>query len=303
MESDSSTSTPRVTVGIPVYNAARTLPLTLRSVFCQTFTDWELILVDDGSTDGSVDIMRSDRDERVRLVVDGTNKTQGPRHNEITRLAKAPLVVRLDADDLMHPERLSRQVEYMDAHPEVDLVGAAVYSIDATYHITGKRGGSSPPRSEFEAGIHAAVAHSTVAGRTSWFKENPYDETPESRRCEDAELWFRTYGRSTIRSVEEPLLFYLETVENAIGKLRSSNKGQLRVMFLGNGEVRRKPLALRLRVAAVICLKMAYYEVCWLLGARRYLIDRRNQPLDSGEEETAYEALDRVMNYPVPGLG
>lgn len=302
MGANSVVGSPRVTVGIPIYNAAATLPLTLRSVFAQTFTDWELILVDDGSTDGSVEIMRAVLDRRVRVFVDGANKTQGPRHNDIARLARAPLVARLDSDDLMHPDRLARQVRYMDDHPEVDVVGSAMYSMDAGHYIRGRRSSSHPPRSEFEAGIRAALANPTVTGRTTWFLENPDDETSESRRCEDAELWFRTYGRSTTHSLDEPLLFYLEDSENAIRKLRSSNRGMLRIMFAGHGGVRRKPLSVRLAVATVICVKMAAYELCWLLGARRYLIDRRNRPLDPAEEKTAYAALEQVMAQSVPGL-
>jgi glycosyltransferase involved in cell wall biosynthesis len=302
MGTGSATTAPRVSIVIPVYNATSTLPLTLRSIFGQTFTDWELILVDDGSTDGSVELMRSIDDDRVRVYVDGENKTPGPRHNEMTRLARAQLVARMDNDDVMHPDRLQKQVEYMDAHPEVDMVGTGAYSVDSELRIAGKRGSSRLPSSEFQVGLRGLFIHPTVMGRTTWFRDNPYDEAPQVWRITDMDLWFRTFTRSHFGLLSEPLLFYEEDMGEIIDKLRETNRARLWLMFRGHGEVRRKRLSLRLAIAAVICLKMLYYELCWALGARQYLIDRRNQPLDAKEAEQAYAILERAKQCRVPGL-
>jgi glycosyltransferase involved in cell wall biosynthesis len=292
---------PRVTVGIPIYNAARTLPLTLRSVFAQTITDWELILVDDGSTDGSLDIIRALKDDRVRVMVDGRNKTVAPRLNEIARAARAPFVARLDADDVMHPRRLEEQLAFMQAHPEVDVVGTEAYSVDSSYRIQGKRPAGSVPTSEREVALYGVFTHSTVLGKTGWFLRNPYSEAPEAKRCEDAELWLRTFSRSHFELMKSPLLFYLEDSADAIGKLRSSNRGRIRMLFRGKGEVRSKPLTLRLAVLATIAIKMAVYEVCWAVGLRQYLIDRRNLPVDAAEAEAARRWLQQVQQYEVAG--
>jgi glycosyltransferase involved in cell wall biosynthesis len=302
MGAESATTCPRVSIVIPVYNATGTLPLTLRSIFAQTFTDWELIVVDDGSTDGSVELLRSIDDDRVRVYADGENKKPGPRHNEMTRLARAQLVARMDNDDVMHPDRLRKQVEYMDAHPEVDLVGTGAYSLDSELKIAGKRGGSGVPSSEFQVGLRGLFIHPTVMGRTTWFRDNPYDESPEVWRTMDTELWFRTFTRSRFGLLEEPLLFYREDVADVIGKLRGGSRSRLWFLFRGPGEIRRKRLSLRLTIAAVIRLKMLYYEACWALGAGRYLIDRRNQPLDAVEAERAYATLEHVKRCRVPGL-
>jgi glycosyltransferase involved in cell wall biosynthesis len=278
------------------------LPLTLRSILCQTFTDWELILIDDGSTDGSVDVMRSVADDRVRVLVDGRNLTLAPRLNEISRLAVAPLIARMDADDVMHPRRLQEQVDYMASHPEVDVVGSGVYSINDDYELVGKRGGSFLPSSEFAVGLRGLFVHPTVLGRTRWFLDNPYDESVYARRCEDAELWFRTFARSAFGLVSTPLLFYREDSGSAIKKLRTSNRGRIRIMFRGDGEVRRRRLSLRLALLAIICVKMAFYELCWAVGARGYLVNKRNQPLTEREAEEAREVLERVRHCRVPGL-
>jgi len=145
-----------------------------------------------------------------------------------------------------HPDRLRRQVEYMDAHPEVDVLGTGAYSIDSDYRLQGIRSRTSIPSSDFGVGMRGLFLQPTVMGRTAWFLANPYDETASARRCEDAELWFRTFGRTTYGLLEEPLLFYREDSADAIKKLRSSNSGRIRFMFRGQSEVRRKSLCLRL---------------------------------------------------------
>ena len=114
----------RVTVGLPFFNARRTLEAAIRSVFAQTFPHWELLLVDDGSTDGSLEIARSVRDHRVRVFSDGKNRRLATRLNEIATEARAPLLARMDADDLMHPERLALQAAFMETHQELDLRSA-----------------------------------------------------------------------------------------------------------------------------------------------------------------------------------
>jgi glycosyltransferase involved in cell wall biosynthesis len=295
---------PRVTIGISVYNAATTLPLALRSVFAQTLSDWELILVDDGSTDGSVELMRSVTDERVRVLVDGQNKTLAPRLNEIARAARAPLIARMDADDVMLPRRLEEQVDYLTSHPEVDVLGTALYSIDSEHRIQGMRGsGSLPPEaSGFRIGMRGLLAHATVMGRTEWFLRNPYDESKEARRCEDAELWLRTYGSTTFAAIPEPLLFYLEDPAGAMRRLRSSNRSRIRILLRRPSSVPALGLATRLALVAAIALKMTIYEMLWVLGLGRQLGRRRNRSVDPVKAEAALAVLDRVSRQPVPGI-
>jgi glycosyltransferase involved in cell wall biosynthesis len=117
--------TPAVSVVMPVYNAARWLPAALGSLLGQTFTDFEVVAVDDGSTDESPDLLRRAGDPRVRVLV-------GPHRGVVAAMrtalaeARAPIVARADADDVSRPHRLERQVRFLDEHPEVAVVGAAV---------------------------------------------------------------------------------------------------------------------------------------------------------------------------------
>ena len=89
-----------ITIGIPFYNAEAYLADAIRSVFAQTYEDWELILIDDGSTDNSLAIARSVDDPRVRVYSDGKNKKLASRLNELTQLATYEFIARMDADDV-----------------------------------------------------------------------------------------------------------------------------------------------------------------------------------------------------------
>src|SRR5579872_3545287 len=120
----------RVTIGIPFYNAEQTFADAIRSIFTQTFRDWELLLVDDGSTDGSLAIAQAVQDTRVHVYYDGHRRGLASRLNQIAELARGEYLARMDADDLMHPERLARQIEALLKHAPADLVASAIYELD-----------------------------------------------------------------------------------------------------------------------------------------------------------------------------
>lgn len=118
---------PSVSILLPVHNAATTLPACLASIADQTLDDYELIAVDDGSGDGSAALLRraAESDRRVRLLSPGRIGLVAALAHGLAA-AQAPLVARMDADDLMHPERLQRQVALFDADPGLDLVACQV---------------------------------------------------------------------------------------------------------------------------------------------------------------------------------
>ena len=99
-----------VTIGIPFYNASQFLEYAIKSVINQTYTNWELILVDDGSTDDSLSIARSFNDQRIKILSDGVNKGLVSRLNEIILNSRGSYIARMDADDIMHFERIEKQI-------------------------------------------------------------------------------------------------------------------------------------------------------------------------------------------------
>ena len=124
---------PRVTVVMAVYNAAQFLEEAVASVLSQTWRDFELIVVDDASTDGSGAVLERFNDPRIRIIRHSSNQGASLSRNDALAAARGEYIAIMDADDVCAPDRLERQVEYLDAHAATGLVGCAVYdNIDAT---------------------------------------------------------------------------------------------------------------------------------------------------------------------------
>lgn len=122
--------TPTVSVCIPVYNGERFLAETIRSVLDQTFRDFELVLLENASTDASLDVMRSFGDPRIRIERNRTTLHQPDNWNRVTELCRAPLIKLVCADDLMHPRCLELQVGPMEADAGLAVVAARQHLID-----------------------------------------------------------------------------------------------------------------------------------------------------------------------------
>lgn len=203
---------PAVTIGIPFYNAEATLLDAVRSVFAQTHQNWELILMDDGSTDKSLELARSIRDPRVSVYSDGQNRRLASRLNQITQLAAHEFIARMDADDLMSPMRLERQLRILSSRPGVDLVSTGMYSLTNDYQPVGIR--CTPPGHSITArGLmsgNAGIVHASVVGRRTWFVRNPYNENLE--KSQDTNLWVRAFsqGDLAVEFLPEPLYYYRE---------------------------------------------------------------------------------------------
>ena len=116
---------PDVSVICTVKNGETTIERMLESLLLQTFPSWELIVIDDGSTDRTPDILRAyqQTDPRIRLSLSG-GIGRGKALNLATAHAEAPLIANMDADDVMHPQRLETQVRFMNTRPDVFLVGS-----------------------------------------------------------------------------------------------------------------------------------------------------------------------------------
>jgi len=126
-------ATPRVTVVMAVYNAAPYLGEAIASVLSQTYRDFELVVVDDASTDGSLAILESLDDPRIRIVTHSNNQGASETRNEAIVAARGELIAIMDADDVCAPTRLEQQVAFLDTHPEAGLVGCGIYdNVDAS---------------------------------------------------------------------------------------------------------------------------------------------------------------------------
>jgi len=120
----------KVTIVIPVYNREKYIVAALESVLAQTFTDFELLVIDDGSTDRSVALARSYGDPRMRLVCHTTNLGVAKTRNQGLQLARGEYLAFLDSDDWAYPARLAKQVAFLDHHPDYAAVGAWIEKRD-----------------------------------------------------------------------------------------------------------------------------------------------------------------------------
>lgn len=287
---------PEITVGIPFYNAADTILHAIRSVFAQTLTDWQLFLVDDGSTDGSVALARTVTDPRVEVLSDGQHLGLPARLNQITELASAPYIARMDADDLMHPDRLETQWRFLEQHPRLDVVSTGMYSIDAGGRVIGRRGQN---RSEFSCDDllrrRAGIAHATIMVRTSWARRNSYDETV--LRVEDLDLWVRASKGNDLRaeSLELPLYFYREFKSLRLRPLLRTQAEEARLIR------RHSTYPLRLELEARVGAKMTATLLLAGVGQLDALLRRRNrQELTRVDLADSVQALGLIDSVALP---
>lgn len=199
---------PLVTVAMPVYNAGKYLRLAVLSIVKQTFADWEMLIIDDGSTDDAFDSISDIHDKRILILKDGANKGLAARLNEAIDLARGQYFARMDQDDVSFPERLERQVKALRSEAELDLVAVRAVTISGENELSGllacsksKEEISTKPWRGF------TLAHPTWMGKIAWFRENRY-ANPGPYFCEDQELLLRTYDKSRFLIIMEPLFAY-----------------------------------------------------------------------------------------------
>ncbi len=200
---------PLVTVVMPVYNAAATLGAAVRSILDQTYTAWEMLLVDDGSTDGSLELARSFASERVSVRSDGLRLGVADRLNAAIAGVHTQYVCRMDADDIAFPARIERQVAFLEQMPGVDVVASSV----VTFKNDGTLGGIIRVPETHEKicaqpwrGFY--FPHPSWLGRTEWFKRNPYRSSENG--AEDQGVLYRAHAASTLGGIPDVLLAYRE---------------------------------------------------------------------------------------------
>lgn len=289
---------PLVTIGIPFFNGENFLHDALRSVFAQTYEDWELLLVDDGSADRSLEMAMAVRDPRVRVVRNDGNRGLIWTLNRQIELARGVYFARMDHDDLMHPERIARQVALFQANRCLDLAGSAAFTIDGENRPSGIRGEklARDPANVLRCGL---LLHPTVMTRRAWSMANPYDG--RYPRAEDHELWCRTCPTASVHHLRQPLLFYREVIPvNLCAYLRAARSefaiiARYGPTYAGVGQTAT--------LLASRFLKAQAYRLLTGFDLQRKLVERRNRPLTEGERAAAASVIERILATPVPGLG
>ena len=276
-----------LTIGIPFYNSEKFLSKAIQSVLKQTYTNWTLILLDDGSTDNSLNIAKefAEKDSRIKVLSDGQNKHLAYRLNEIAKLCQTKYLARMDADDIMHPERLEKQLKILEQNPEIDVLGSNAYSIDDNDNIQGIR--MKIDNNEFKLLDCKSFIHPSIIAKTTWFRANPYDE--KMVKAQDYELWQRTLSKSVFKVYTQPLLFYREFGDNYYKKYFSG--------FSSKKYVASKLKSKKLYLESYKHLAKGLLYYCLnLIGKENYLIQNRYVVLNEADKLKAINILNKSLN-------
>lgn len=223
-----------ITVGIPIYNAENYLADAIKSVLVQSYPHWELILVDDGSTDRSLKIAQefAARDNRIRIISDGQNKKLPARLNQIIQEAKFDYVARMDADDLISPLRLEKQLEFLEKYQRYDLVSTGILSLKNDLSLKGYRATAKTKNIDLQDAIlgTTGIIHASILVRKSWYLRNFYNEN--NKLAEDYELWLRAFLKDDLKVgfIEEPLYYYREDQNIKLEKLLKAYSTQIEII-------------------------------------------------------------------------
>lgn len=215
-----------ISIGIPIYNAEAYLEDAINSILAQTHELWELILIDDGSTDASLAIAKrfEEADHRIKVIADGINKKLPARLNQLIEEANYDYIARMDADDLIHPDRLAIQLSFLEKNPDYDLVSTGVVSIDNFNKVYGCRHVDQIYTEFKEIAAAYPIVHAAVLAKKSWYERNKYNENYP--RSEDYDLWCRAILNQDLNLAVLPdlLYYYREEGNLSLSKITRSYK-------------------------------------------------------------------------------
>lgn len=262
----------KISIGIPFYNAEEFLSDAIKSVLMQSFKEWELILLDDGSTDSSLNIAKyyAKIDGRIRVISDGMNKRLPYRLNQLIKLSKYDYIARMDADDLIHPDRLKIQLEFLENNKEYDLVSTSLVSINKKNQVKGIRALDFIYTDFSQVKRHYPIVHASILVRKKWYERNQYNINLP--RSEDFELWCRAIVNNDLRMavLPDPLYYYREEGLITAEKLKKSYTDGLEVYKSYSNNPQLKVIwGAKFRLVLVYILD--------LVGLLQYMVKLRNK--------------------------
>jgi glycosyltransferase involved in cell wall biosynthesis len=198
---------PLISIGMSAYNAASTVTTAIASILNQTEERWELLLVDDGSNDATLELAKRYQDPRIRILSDGRNLGLAARLNQTIDLARGEYYARVDSDDVAYPERFERQLAYLTSH-RVDLLGTAAVVFRGSGDLVGMLPckESHEQIARFPWNGFSDLMHPTWMGRLEWFRRYRYRTW--CRKSQDREILLRSYRESRFACLNEPLIGY-----------------------------------------------------------------------------------------------
>ena len=255
---------PLVSVVMPVYNAEKYVSRAIESILGQTLEALELVIVNDCSTDDSEERILSFSDDRIRYMKNDRNLGIVDSLNRGIKASNGCYIARMDADDISLPERLEKQVRYLQEHPEVDVCGSWVRTMGACENIW------EYPISDEEIKMSllfgSAFAHPTIVAKRVFFERYPYGHLYD--KAEDYALWATSASSSTFANFPEVLLNYRIHTQQT-GKVykqeQTDNASRIRELLLNQMGIFPNSDEMRLHDA------MSYHQQVNCMDASRWL--------------------------------
>lgn len=200
---------PTVSVVMPAYNAETYLREAIDSILAQTYTDFEFIIINDGSTDRTKEIIQSYTDPRIVYLENEKNSGICVTLNKGLDAARGRYIARMDADDISMPHRLATQVAFMDSHPEIGVTGTHMQLMDENGKPRQVFMNSTDPYACYvDLLFGASVGHPTVMMRKSILTDHNLEYEDYFRGMEDYYLWWELARHTRISNIPQTLLHY-----------------------------------------------------------------------------------------------
>jgi glycosyltransferase involved in cell wall biosynthesis len=236
---------PAVSVILPAYNCEKYIAKAIVSVLHQTFTDFEFIIINDGSTDKTEFAIRAFSDPRIIYLKNPTNKGLVFTLNRCIGIAKGKYIARMDADDICLPERLAKQKSFLDQNENIGVVATTIEFINDQEEKTGSweldRKTITSKQIKDQLLFKNCIAHPSVMMRARVLKELKYNE--KQKNIEDYDLWLRVLNRGiSIAKINEPLLLY-RTHEDSVTTVYLKKKNvffrhaSMKIKFLSGAKI------------------------------------------------------------------
>lgn len=198
----------KVTVLMPVYNGEKYLSEAINSILSQTYKDFELLIINDGSTDKSEEIIKGYNDQRIKYIANDYNIGIIRTLNKGLSLIKSEYIARMDADDVSLPERLEKQIQFMDTHPDIAVSGTSILMFNETGNLRKKRVNKDPKQLKTELLFKCALMHPTVMIRKRVIDEGNFTYNEAHQSVEDFGLWQNLSFYYKLSNIQEVLVKY-----------------------------------------------------------------------------------------------
>ena len=280
---------PTFSIVVPFRNPGPYFSLALKSVFAQTFDDWELLLLDDGSTDGSLETARTIQDSRVRVFSDGIRCGAGTRRNQGVKESRGRYIALFDADDVMAPTRLQLQYDALRRCGADTVVAGGAYAIDAESTVLGVMAKSNRPWGP-------DIINPTVAASREWFVKNPYNEDTAFLRAQDFELWVRTRDARQTIYIGAPLVYYRRGIYTDLERYMVTSFAMVRVYTMYSRGRRWRLLS---QITAQL-VKLWLLNYSFSFDPSSWRVNLHTMQLGAGELRSAALVLTQIGNASIP---